>query len=121
MSANRKAPTAEHPTVARPSFTAGARTLADRDPVLARLVGLAGLPRVPRSRDTPFAALVRAIVYQQLAGAAAAAIHRRLLAALDDNPTAEALLTLVFAREADAWRLVYDQNTVIPPPEPAPR
>ena len=33
-------------------------------------------------------------MYQQLAGAAAAAIHRRLLAALDDNPTPEALLTL---------------------------
>jgi DNA-3-methyladenine glycosylase II len=33
-------------------------------------------------------------VYQQLAGAAAAAIHRRLLAALEDNPTPENLLTL---------------------------
>jgi DNA-3-methyladenine glycosylase II len=33
-------------------------------------------------------------VYQQLAGAAAAAIHRRLLAAIDDNPTPEKLLTL---------------------------
>lgn len=78
----------------RPSFAAGARTLAGRDPVIARLVSLAGLPRVPRSRETPFAALVRAIVYQQLAGAAAAAIHRRLLAAIDDNPTPEKLLTL---------------------------
>jgi DNA-3-methyladenine glycosylase II len=82
------------PAAARPSFAAGARTLADRDPVIAGLVALAGLPRVPRSGETPFAALVRAIVYQQLAGAAAAAIHRRLLAALDDNPTPEALLTL---------------------------
>jgi DNA-3-methyladenine glycosylase II len=79
---------------ARPSFAAGARALADRDPVLARMVALAGLPRVPRSRETPFAALVRAIVYQQLAGAAATAIHRRLIAALDDNPGPEALLTL---------------------------
>jgi len=33
----------------------------------------------------------------------------------------EALLSLVFAREAGAWRLVYDQNTVIPPPEPSTR
>jgi DNA-3-methyladenine glycosylase II len=80
--------------VARPSFAAGARTLADRDSVVARLVALAGLPRVPRSRETPFAALVRAIVYQQLAGPAAAAIHGRLLGALDDNPRPEALLTL---------------------------
>jgi DNA-3-methyladenine glycosylase II len=82
------------PAVARPSFALSARALADRDPVVAGLVGLAGLPRVPRSRETPFAALVRAIVYQQLAGAAARAIHGRLLAALDDNPRPEALLTL---------------------------
>lgn len=81
-------------TATRPSFTTGARTLADRDRVIARLVALAGLPRVPRSRETPFAALVRAIVYQQLAGAAATAIHGRLLAALDNNPTPEGLLTL---------------------------
>jgi DNA-3-methyladenine glycosylase II len=80
--------------VARPSFAAGARTLADHDPVVARLVALAGLPRVPRSRETPFAALVRAIVYQQLAGAAARAIHGRLLDALDDDPRPEALLAL---------------------------
>src|SRR5580765_8825072 len=82
------------PAAARPSFAGGARTLADRDPVIARLVALAGLPRVPRSRETPFAALVRAVVYQQLAGAAAAAIHRRLLATLDDNPRPEAMLAL---------------------------
>lgn len=33
--------------------------------------------------DTHFAALVRSILYQQLAGSAAAAIHGRLIAALD--------------------------------------
>lgn len=32
----------------------------------------------------------------------------------------EALLSLVFAREAGSWRLVFDQNTVIPPPAPEP-
>jgi uncharacterized protein (TIGR02246 family) len=31
----------------------------------------------------------------------------------------EALLSLMFAREAGSWRLVFDQNTVIPPPAPA--
>ena len=87
---------------AHPSFAAGARTLADRDPVVARLVGLAGLPRVPRSRETTFAALVRAIVYQQLAGAAARAIHGRLLAALDNDPQPEPLLAL----SADTLRAV---------------
>ena len=32
----------------------------------------------------------------------------------------EALLSLVFTREAGSWRLVFDQNTVIPPPAPEP-
>ncbi|KRD75808.1 SgcJ/EcaC family oxidoreductase [Lysobacter sp. Root983] len=30
----------------------------------------------------------------------------------------EAWLSLVFAKESDGWRLVYDQNTVIPPTTP---
>src|ERR1700712_4011399 len=55
--------------------------LADRDPVLAELVAEAGLPSFPKPTETHFAALVRSIVYQQLAGAAAQAIHRRLVAA----------------------------------------
>ena len=33
-----------------------------------------------------------------------------------ERNTGEALLVLVFAREAGAWRLVHDQNTVIPSP-----
>ncbi len=32
----------------------------------------------------------------------------------------EAWLSLVFAKEAGEWRLVFDQNTVIPTPAPAP-
>jgi len=40
------------------------------------------------------AALVEAIVYQQLAGAAARAIHGRLVAALNDDVEPEALLSL---------------------------
>src|SRR5436305_3809624 len=66
----------------RASFAEGARVLAGRDPIIARLVEDTGLPRLRRSQDSPFAALVRAIVYQQLAGAAARAIHGRLLEAL---------------------------------------
>jgi DNA-3-methyladenine glycosylase II len=44
--------------------------------------------------ESHFEALVRAIVYQQLAGAAAAAIHGRLTAALDGEITPERLLAL---------------------------
>ena len=68
-----------------PSFGAAARILAERDPVIARLLAETGPPRLHRFPDPPFAALVRAIVYQQLAGKAAAAIHGRLVAALNDQ------------------------------------
>jgi DNA-3-methyladenine glycosylase II len=43
---------------------------------------------------SPFEALVQAIVYQQLAGAAARAIHGRLIAAMPDGVEPEALLAL---------------------------
>lgn len=51
-----------------------------QDPVLAALIEQHGpyQPRPPAA--DPYAALVRAIVYQQLAGAAAGTIHARLLA-----------------------------------------
>jgi DNA-3-methyladenine glycosylase II len=78
----------------RVSPAAAARILAARDPVVARLVTEAGLPRLRRSQESHFAALLRAIVYQQLAGAAAAAIHRRLITALDDDVRPEGLIAL---------------------------
>jgi DNA-3-methyladenine glycosylase II len=66
--------------------------LAERDPVLARLVAEAGLPSFPKPTLSHFAALVRSIVYQQLAGAAARAIHGRLVDALDGEVTPERIL-----------------------------
>jgi 3-methyladenine DNA glycosylase/8-oxoguanine DNA glycosylase len=52
-----------------------------RDPVLAHLVKLVGpIAHRPRNPDGHFGALVRAIVFQQLAGAAARAIHARVRA-----------------------------------------
>jgi DNA-3-methyladenine glycosylase II len=66
--------------------------VAARDPVLAALVARAGpLRHRPRDPDGPFGALVRAIVFQQLAGPAAHAIHRRLRAAVGEALTAESL------------------------------
>src|SRR5580693_350975 len=73
---------------------AAALELAERDPVLARLVGEAGLPSFPVPTETHFATLVRAITYQQLAGGAARAIHGRLVAALGDEVLPERLLAL---------------------------
>jgi DNA-3-methyladenine glycosylase II len=78
----------------RISPSAAARILAERDPVIARLLAETGPPRLGRSRQPPFATLVQAIVYQQLAGAAAAAIHGRLVAALGGTVDPEPLLAL---------------------------
>ena len=50
---------------------------------MASLVTAAGPMRLRQLSDSHFAALVRAIVYQQLAGRAAAAIHGRLIDALE--------------------------------------
>ena len=75
-------------------FQAAAAILAERDPVLRRLIAETGLIDLPPSNESHLASLVRAIVYQQLAGAAAAAIHGRLLAALGGEVTAEGLLAL---------------------------
>jgi DNA-3-methyladenine glycosylase II len=61
---------------------------------MARLLAEAGPPRLRRSGMSPFEALVQAIVYQQLAGAAARAIHGRLIAALRGGVEPEALLAL---------------------------
>jgi DNA-3-methyladenine glycosylase II len=60
--------------------------------VLARLVAEAGLPSFPKPVDDHFATLVRSITYQQLAGAAAKAIHGRLVLALDGDVTPERVL-----------------------------
>jgi DNA-3-methyladenine glycosylase II len=67
-------------------------TVASTDPVLARLVDLVGPIRYrPRNPDGPFGALVRAIVFQQLAGHAANAIYGRVRALVDGPLTPDAL------------------------------
>jgi len=61
---------------------------------MARLVETYGLPRLSKPGENHFAALVQSIVYQQLAGAAASTIHRRLVAALGGMVTPEAMLAV---------------------------
>lgn len=64
------------------------------DPVLGALIDRSG-PYQPAHRDDPYAALLRAILFQQLAGAAAMAIQRRLFALHppeDQPPTAQQIL-----------------------------
>jgi DNA-3-methyladenine glycosylase II len=78
----------------RVSHADAARILAARDPVIARLLAEAGPPRLRRRQGSYFESLVAAIVYQQLAGAAARAIHGRLVAALGDDVQPEGVLAL---------------------------
>jgi DNA-3-methyladenine glycosylase II len=76
------------------SAPAAAKVLAERDPVIAGLVAAAGPIKLRAPAETHFAALVRSIVYQQLAGRAAAAIHGRLVAALDGDVSPEAVMAI---------------------------
>jgi len=78
--------------MARTSPAAAARALAERDPVMAGLIDAVGLPKLRPPHETSFAALVRSIVFQQLAGAAASTIHGRLVALLDDDVSPAAIL-----------------------------
>jgi 3-methyladenine DNA glycosylase/8-oxoguanine DNA glycosylase len=78
--------------VPRPSLAAATAEVAARDPALARLIGQVGPLRYPpRSGDGPFAALARAIVFQQLAGRAAQAILGRVTIAAGGALTPEGL------------------------------
>jgi len=76
----------------RPSFAAASAELAKRDRVIRGLVKRHGPCKIPPSKDPHFHALAESIVYQQLAGAAAAAIFRRFRALFDGELTPEAVL-----------------------------
>ena len=71
-----------------------ARRIVRLDPAFRQIVREIGpLTLRPPSEDA-FQALVRAIVFQQLAGAAASAIHGRVMGLFDGSPTPAALLAL---------------------------
>jgi DNA-3-methyladenine glycosylase II len=87
--------TTTQPGPARPrkvGIREAARILAERDPVIARMVDDFGLPSFPAATGSHFAGLVTSITYQQLAGAAARAIHGRLVALLDGEVTPERIM-----------------------------
>lgn len=78
-------------------FTVAAEHVARADPDMARLIDVAGPMVLARRRfpGGPFASLARSILYQQLAGNAARAIHTRFQALFPGGkPTPEALLAM---------------------------
>lgn len=82
------------PTRRKFSIRAASAHLRSADPVLARLIEEHGSYE-PRPSDDPWSALVRSILFQQLAGAAASAIQRRWFAFYGDEeatPTPEQIL-----------------------------
>ena len=70
------------------------RALADRDPAMAAAVVATGTCTLGRRRHPggAFGALARSIIFQQLAGRAAAAIHGRFSALYGGRPTPERVL-----------------------------
>jgi DNA-3-methyladenine glycosylase II len=70
--------------------------LAGRDPRLRRIIEEVGPPDLRRGRPRfdHFAEIARAVCYQQLAGAAARAIHGRFQALFESGLTPEAVLAL---------------------------
>ena len=78
--------------MARTSLQGATDEVAARDPILADLVDRVGpIHHRPREPEGPFVALVRAIVYQQLAGAAARTIFGRVHAVVGPSLTPERL------------------------------
>lgn len=72
------------------------RHLRDTDPVMAGLIERVGPCRLEAATDlTPFEAITRSIVYQQLSGKAAGTIYGRFVTLFPESrPTAHGLLTV---------------------------
>src|SRR5690606_23627577 len=71
-----------------------AAALAAADAALGALIADVGPCTLAPRGEAPFPYLLRSVVYQQLAGKAAATIHGRVLALFDGAPAPEALLAL---------------------------
>src|SRR4029077_8365473 len=72
----------------------GTRLVARRDPAMARLIKRVGKLDLRDPHEDPFAALGASIMYQQLAGAAATAIHNRFIGLFPKGLSPRAVLAL---------------------------
>jgi len=84
------------------SVTEATRVLGDRDPVIARLARETGPVGFAPEPISNFEALVRGIVYQQLAGPAARAIYGRLTHLLRNQVTADQVMSCTEAQLREA-------------------
>ena len=75
-------------------FSKAVAAIARRDRVMAKLIGRHRPFHLPRPDSHHFAALAESILYQQLAGSAAAAIHRSFVALFDGKLSPDAVLAL---------------------------
>jgi DNA-3-methyladenine glycosylase II len=81
--------------MSRPSLAFAIEEAARRDPIVAHLVTIVGpISYRPGDPDGHFGALVRSIVFQQLAGSAARAIHGRVRATVPGDLTPAALMAV---------------------------
>src|SRR5690242_42312 len=76
------------------AFSTAVAEVAGRDRVMANLIKRTGPFHLPRPSRGHFAALAESILHQQLAGAAARAIHRRFVALFDGALSPEAVLAV---------------------------
>ena len=98
----RPAPTPRRAANGRLRFSPGAayRHLRAADPVIGDLIDQFG-PYRPRPSPDPYGALVRTILFQQLAGAAASAIMRRVFAIFGDEERTPAPQDFLRVSDAD--------------------
>jgi DNA-3-methyladenine glycosylase II len=82
------------PSATTDRWSTAMATISERDPAMAAVVEAVGPCTLSRRRHPggAFAALARSILYQQLAGRAAAAIHTRFVALYGGRPTPGAVL-----------------------------
>src|SRR2546425_7071109 len=77
------------------AFSTAAAEVGRRDPVMANLIKRTSPFHLPRPSRGHFAALAESILHQQLAGAAARAIHGRFVALFDGDLSPEAVKSTV--------------------------
>ena len=83
------------------------------DPAFRSTIEAVGPMALRPPSDDAFQALLRSIVFQQLAGRAASAIHNRVVALFDGVPSPEALLALAHERLRGAGLSAAKQAAVI--------